>query len=77
VITLTSHCRQPLSPGVVCIWAGEARSRITITQEHPHTLVLVQPGSPRMRRKPLACTHSPTASALPEEAKQSLRISTG
>jgi len=40
-VTADSRCPQ----GVVCIWAGEARSRITITQGGiPHTLVLVQPG---------------------------------
>jgi hypothetical protein len=40
-VTGDSRCPQ----GVVCVWAGEARSRITITQGGiPHTLELIQPG---------------------------------
>ena len=40
-VTADSRCPN----GVVCIWAGEARSRITITQGGiPHTLELIQPG---------------------------------
>jgi len=40
-VTADSRCPQ----GVVCIWAGETRSRITLQQGGiPHTVVLVQPG---------------------------------